>query len=404
MVRSNKFSGFSNKLDLQPPSSCSISVQLNGSEHSTTLPREHCASRVTIQAPISVKPDASHIMFGVATTWGRLNESLDAFAPWAAHTKTQIFAVLEPDSTIDKNSILQRAIHMGIRLTTTESKDEYLDRYYSLTRVLSQHVDPSTKWAVLIDDDTFFPSMSRLVERLATYDASQSYYIGAPTESIHQMSTFSYFGYGGAGIFLSIPLLREIDQFYEKCFSTKVTGDARVAQCIYHHTTTKLTWDRRLFQMDLDPDASGFYESGRPLPLSLHHWKSQDWCPVDVISMNKVANICSDDCQLQRWHLGDNWYFVNGFSIVRYSAPLSDLDLISMEQTWDTSQWARETGYAFSLGPLREQDPGKISFRLQHAVSDGPDRLRQLYTHQPGPGDDVARAVEVVWQVTSGGK
>jgi hypothetical protein len=88
-----------------------------------------------------------------------------------------------------------------------------------------------------------------------------------------------------------------------------------VARCIYDHTTTKLKWERGLYQLDPRGDTSGFYESGRPLPLSLHHWKS--WFHADMVSLGKVAVICGEACLLRCWHLSDDWYLVNGVSVVK---------------------------------------------------------------------------------------
>ncbi|KAJ5584339.1 uncharacterized protein N7459_004139 [Penicillium hispanicum] len=405
VVRSNKFTSFSEKLDLPPPSTDYTLLHLNGESQHMTLPKGRCGSKITIQAPVPApKPDASHLIFGVATTLGRLSDSIEPFAQWAGGTKARLIAVVEDDGVVEKKSILQRAADLDVRLTILESDAEYLDRYFSLTQVLLQNMESSTKWAVLIDDDTFFPSMSQLVDRLATYDASKPYYVGAVTEDLSQMASFGYVGYGGAGIFLSAPLLQEMNQFYDDCYTYEDTGDIRVARCIYLHTTTKLTWDRRLFQMDLHSDASGFYESGRQLPLSIHHWRTPEWYPVDVVAMSKAARICGDDCQLQRWHLGGSWYLVNGFAVVQYSEPLQGMDLIAMEQTWELTEWSREDDYAFSLGPLRPMDPGKVLFRLQRAVLEGPNRLRQIYMRESISDDGPTQVVEVIWTDVSKGR
>lgn len=71
-------------------------------------------------------------------------------------------------------------------------------------------------------------------------------------------------------------------------------------------------------------------------------------------------------------------------------------DMIGMEQTWDPSDWARDQGYAFSLGPLRPKDEKKVSFRMKSAVLEG-QRLRQIYVHEPDSGSP--RILEVVWTV-----
>ncbi|KAB8067373.1 hypothetical protein BDV29DRAFT_186252 [Aspergillus leporis] len=390
VTRSKNFNGFSNNLSVPVPEF--ETIQLDTDDHQKSLPQAKCAPMVTIEAPLPVaRVDASHLVFGVATSLERLNDSLDQFAHWAGGTNARLFAMVEIVPSTEKSWVLRRAGELGINLTIIESPEEWLDRYFHLTRILLRHRDTKTQWAVVIDDDTFFPSMANLIDRLATYDHSEPQYIGAPTENFSQMSIFSYMAYGGAGIFLSIPLLLELDEVYDECYELKDHGDKRISQCIYQHTTTKLTWDHRLFQMDLGEDVTGFYESGRPLPLSLHHWKS--WFAVDVVALGKVAPICGDDCQLRRWRISDTWFLVNGFSIVQYSSPMKDM--IGMEQTWDPSPEAREQGYAFSLGPLRPKDEGKVSYRMKSAIPEG-QSLRQIYVYEPS-APSRPRIVEVVW-------
>ncbi|KAB8273978.1 hypothetical protein BDV30DRAFT_209988 [Aspergillus minisclerotigenes] len=390
--RSTDFKGFSDKLSVPAPTFQKIS--LNTDKHRLFLSQARCSPTVTIEAPTPrPRADASHMVFGVSTSLERLSESLEPFAHWAGGTGARIFAMVDVVSKKEKAKVLSRAQELDIKLTIIESKEEWLDRYFRLTKVLWDNRDAHTQWAVIIDDDTFFPSMSNLVDRLATYDATKPYYIGAPTENWGQMNIFSFMAYGGAGIFLSLPLLQQMNEVYDECYAFKDHGDKRISQCIYQHTTTKLTWDRGLFQVDFGGDVTGFFESGRPLPLSIHHWKS--WYDVDVVALARAAEICGDDCQLRRWRISDKWYFVNGFSLVQYSSPMNDM--IGMEQTWDPSDWAREQGYAFSLGPLRPKDEGKKSYRMKSAVLDN-GRLRQIYVYEPEE-PSPPQILEVVWTV-----
>ncbi|KAI9042441.1 uncharacterized protein KD926_005519 [Aspergillus affinis] len=393
-VPSSDFRGFDDTLAVPLPTWQTVKVDAT-QEARRVLPREQCDPTVSIKVPVPPpRVDASHLVVGVATSLERLNDSMDAFAVWAAGTKCRIFALVDNVSSSEKTKVLKRATAMEIDLTILPSSEELLDRYFHLTRVLLRNRDENTRWGVIIDDDTFFPSMANLVKKLATYDASKPYYIGAPTENFAQMGIFSYMAYGGAGVFLSMPLLEDIDKVFDDCYEYKDMGDKRVARCIYHHTNTKLTWDRGLFQLDMRDDVSGFFEAGRPLPLSLHHWKS--WFDVDVVAMHKVAAICGDDCQLRRWRISKDSFFVNGFSVVKYSEPMNDM--ISMEQTFDDSDWARDEGFAFSLGPLRPKDADKVSFRMRSAVNEG-GRVRQLYVDDPPPELNLQpRVLEVVWR------
>ncbi|KAJ5184219.1 hypothetical protein N7492_001835 [Penicillium capsulatum] len=378
--RTKKFDKFSEKLDVPVPQFEKIDTGPNGGRKALNA----CAPTTKITAPMPPVVDASHLLFGVSTSQERLAGSLEAFSHWAGGTKARLFALVEPGR--QSSALRQRAVDLDIDMTLIESDQEVLDR------LLLSKRDARSQWGVIMDDDTFFPSMSHLVKRLATYDASAPQYIGALTEDINGVSNYGYMAYGGAGIFLSMPLLEEMDKHHDECAQLTEFGDKRISQCIYLHTTTKLTWDRDLHQLDFwHSDGSGFFESGRGLPLSLHHWKSDDWFPVDVPGMSKVSSVCGDECQLQRWRVGDsgNWFFVNGFSIIQHS----------YAQTWDPSPWARKEGWAYSLGPLRPKDEAKITLRLKEAIVDSPGSLRQIYTYDPQDGQSPY-VMEVVWRVT----
>lgn len=400
VVQSKEFAGFSDSLDLPEPAFNPLELGLESGIH--RLNQSHCVPPARVTIPPLTKPvDASHIIVGVATTIDRLNDTLPVFARWASGTNVRVISIVEADPFLNTTEVLQHAERLDIRLHIVESDEEFLDRYYMLTRTLLEFHDESTQWAVIIDDDTFFPSMEGLVAELATYDHTKPYYIGAPTENLSQMASFTYMAYGGAGVFLSIPLLKEIDLHFDDCYDNKDHGDKRVSACIYTFTSTKLTWNRRLFQLDISPDGSGFYESGRQLPLSLHHWKSQDWYPVDILSMAQVSDVCGHDCQLRRWKITDELYLVNGFSLVKYSYPMTPEDLAALEQTWDYFQLTDDHNWAFSLGPLRPRDNGKESWSIVGAVSEG-NRVRQVYMQEPNWDNDleVPQFLEIVWTLT----
>lgn len=165
---------------------------------------------------------------------------------------------------------------------------------------------------------------------------------------------------------------------------------------IYSHTTTKISWEMGLRQLDLHgEDLSGFYESGRALPLSLHHLEIL--VSSAMVAMSAVTSVCGDASLLHRWQLSDDWYLTNGFSLVKYSPPLTEN--LTMEKTWDDSGYMREgEGFADSLAPLRPRDEGKVSFRLRLALHEETS-VRQFYVRQPRfQGRD--QVIEILWRVT----
>ena len=111
------------------------------------------------------RANAPHLVIGAATTVPRLEESLEAWAHWGANTRVRIFVLVEPHDNVSK--VERKARKMGFDITITESSEKYDDRYFSLIRHLYAQRDERTQWAVVIDDDTFFPSMNRLLSRLS---------------------------------------------------------------------------------------------------------------------------------------------------------------------------------------------------------------------------------------------
>lgn len=350
---------------------------------------------VTLQAPKPEKPaDASHIDFGVATTVTRLNESLDQFVHWAGYTHTRIFALIEPDeSHTALDGVRAKADALGINLFVTEADDDYLHRYFALIPLLESHSRPSTRWACIIDDDTFFPSMPALVDALDAYDHNTPMYIGGLSEGIPQIAVFGLIAFGGAGVFLSRPLMSELVTVYDECEQMTFTGDRRIANCIYQYTSTRLTVDHRLHQLDLMEDASGFFESGRDLPLSVHHWKS--WFTADMPKLSLISDLCGPSCLLRRFKFSDDWMLTNGFSIVKYGFKPSPNDL-TMEMTWEPHNGANTESYLHELGPLRPKDDEKISYLLEDSVIEPDGTVKQWYIKRDSKhGDEI---LELSWR------
>lgn len=348
---------------------------------------------LTVQVPSPPKTvDASHIDFGVATKADRLNDSLDQFAHWAGYTRTRIFALVEPDKRVPE--VQAKADGLGINLYITESDEEYQSRYFSLVRHLASHVRDQTRWSVVIDDDTFFLSMPALVAALEKYDHTQQVYLGGISESIPQIGAFGIMAFGGAGVFLSRPLVTELSkpEIFDECQNMEFTGDRRISLCIYQYTPARLTIDHRLRQLDMMGDVTGFFETGRELPLSVHHWKS--WFHADMPKVASISELCGDTCLLRKWAFSDGWVLTNGFSVVKYSTDVDPFDK-TMELTWESHNGAVHESYLHELGPLRPKDWDKISYLLEDAVVEE-DQVRQFYIHRGGKdGDEI---LELVWR------
>lgn len=363
----------------------------------------HCMEPLVLKVPPYSKdpPDASNLMFGIQTTMGRLDDTIEALVRWLPRTGAKLYVIVKEteDADADEKAMkdLQakmRAQNLDATLVPPFKGDVFSERYFSLIKILYDNRNDKTEWIALIDDDTFFPSMHSLLDMLSERDVTEQHYIGALSEDWWSVVTYGFMGFGGAGVFLSVSLAEAIDRNYDKCKSSTGTtaGDIRVKECIYASTNTKLTHIPELHQVDFHGDKSGYYESGHQ-PLSLHHWKdwSTDGKDFLLAKMHLISDICGD-CFMQRWQFGDDTVLSNGFSIAKYpNGKLKTLDMNKMEATWDPGaqvEGSNNRGFDHSLGPARPKlkPSQKVQYMLfQASAIDG--GVRQTYLHDGADGE-----------------
>ncbi|KAK4192371.1 hypothetical protein QBC35DRAFT_470173 [Podospora australis] len=439
----------------QPLFTSQTTIDLAHDCSSSSSPLPSCETISLPVPPAYPQQQYPHLLFAVASTYDRINSSLPAFAHWLSHTGAHLLIVIsDVDSLPTRYSLpaLESAYRAhGILATVTHPKlSEPLPRknqpdpssaavpveqlHFMLIRdsLSSLPSSSSVKWISILDDDTFFPSLSPVSTALSSFNPSLPHYIGALSDNWESVKQWGYMAYGGAGIFLSVPLARSLDPFLEQCVkeSTIVSGDGMLRDCIYSHTTTKLTLLPGLYQHDIRGDPSGFYESG-VLPLSVHHWKS--WYHSPVPQMAAVTKLCGD-CFLQRFRFPSGKGMVllaNGYSITQYPTT-TNVDLERMEGTW---QYATDqnSGYEFTYGPMRpklDENTQKKSWRLVEAAFSSPSpppldpeeeresqrererekkrrekqTFRQVYVHydrskEVGNKDAMDEVVELIWEV-----
>ena len=383
---------------------------------------KHCMEPLVLDVPVTPEEpvDASHVVFGMSTLLDRLELSIVDLQRWLAHTNAQLIIIaMGPDETDpDPHQMAEmqsrmRALGLKVTIVKRLAKDDFMpERYFSLIKIMYEKREPSVKWMAVIDDDTFFPSLHSLTETLDRFDPDQRWYIGAMSEEWWAVVRYGLMAFGGAGVFLSMPLAAVLDSHYDDCKrrSGAGAGDMRILECIVWHTDTKLTHVSGLHQMDIHGDMSGIYESGR-LPLSLHHWK-QGWWDEEgygtwfpMAAMHRVADICGD-CFLQRWQFDDDMILSNGYSIAEYpTGAWTKLDkeaqLDKPENTWLAAgivEGSNNAGWDHYVGPLRPKltlEEEKIQYRFLDAVAvDG--GVRQFYIHL-GLDRDFDTLLELFW-------
>ncbi len=347
---------------------------------STIVRMEHCLPPLTLEVPNPYLPpaDASNIIFGLQTTMKRLKDTVKHLARWLPNSNARLYAIVieSDDQPADDAEMakLNKEFHdKGMNVSVIHPVrpiDSFAQRYFSLVGVMYAARDEKTEWIVTIDDDTFFPSMHDLLAMLSHYDSTKPQYLGSLSEDWWAVNHYGLMGFGGAGVFLSVPTAKVIDDHMDDCKEHLRTtaGDISVMDCIYQFSSTKLTHIPSLHQVDMHGDLSGFYESGREM-LSLHHWKegSAAGYKLEMEKMHLVADVC-DSCFLQRWQFPKDLVLTNGFSIASYpqgylggKGDTAKINLEEMEHTWEDN-----LNVLHSLAPVRDRlgEDVKVGYML----------------------------------------
>ncbi|KAJ1327744.1 DUF604 domain-containing protein [Microdochium nivale] len=338
--------------------------------------------KLTVPKPYP-KGAMPHIIFGVSTDLVRLGESLPAFEHWLANSGAQLIAVVTDHNKQSQENITktENMFHKaGINATFVQPLSADLtvsQNHFAVLVDLVNHGDENTQWYGLIDDDTFMPDLWPFSQALASIDHTEDVYVGQLSENFQAVRLFGFMAFGGGGAYFSAPLARKLAPKALKCIheASSGEGDIIIRDCVYSHSKAKLTMLDGIWQQDMKDDVSGFFEAGIK-PLVLHHWKS--WYHEPMAEMALASKFCGD-CFLQRFQFEQDTVFTSGYSIVKYTKGMQEVDLDKMEGTW--SQASRD--YDFSVGPLRDRLPKdrKKSYKLKHAEITDKGELRQLYVY-----------------------
>lgn len=379
--------------------------QCNSVSSSGSLDQARSCEPIQLQIPEPFPvANFSNVIFGVATTLSRLQASVPQFTHWMSGTGALFLAIVVDESVTDDSLESLESVYDShdinlIAIRPWNCSFGVNEQHFAIIRDFVDYSTQETQWAVIIDDDTFFPSPYSIAELLASHDAAVPSYLGGLSESHGAVEYFGVMAYGGAGIFMSMPLVRQLDVHVDDCLARSFTreGDGMLSNCIRNYTQTELTAIPGLHQLDMRGDLGGFYESGT-FPLSLHHWKSWHQAPVD--KMAKVADFCGD-CFLQRWRFNGDTILANGYSISVYEGGISDDDLGFMEGTWEDAM-----SYEATMGKMRSrvEEGKKKSYRLVDAEEvDG--NLRQVFVHhgrwdldEDGEEEAMDEVVEIWWE------
>ncbi|TPX11954.1 uncharacterized protein E0L32_007452 [Thyridium curvatum] len=367
---------------------------------------QECPEPLHVPVTLSPRPqtaDLSDFMFGVSTTYKRFKDpktsSIREWSYWLTDGRGssnggKLVLLLLDANNYELQDARKKLREAGIDadVYASDGSMEMAVRYLTLIPTLYQHSErKNKKWLVSCDDDTFFPSPNALVERMAEFDTSLPLYVGTLSEDVNNIQRHGSQAFGGAGVFISVPLAEQVARHYSSCKTEEAVkeantgwgpqGDILLRNCIYKNTDVRLTalWD--LWQLDLYNDPSGFYESGVK-PLSLHHYRGGGgWHTAHPFEYTKIARLCGEDCTMQRFQTADDFVIANGFSVARYPRGV-DFNAQQVERTFTPAPEDRGWNLDFRFGPQRKsllQTGRKISWDLKEASVRGDGSVSQVY-------------------------
>jgi hypothetical protein len=375
-----------------------LPVNLTSCSHVDFVPCDHLVLRVPPPYPERKYPE---YVFGITTSYDRIYGALGPFTHWLSGSDARL-VVLVIDAHYNPKANLtalseQFASHRINASFITPHKSSYTtaQNHFAIVRDLVHEASPLTKWIGILDDDTFFPSLYSLSRTLDKYDHKVPAYLGALSEDFKAVKKYGIMAFGGAGLFISVPLARSLEPLIETCLSESISrdGDTILRDCTYNHSKARLTQVPGLFQQDMRDDPSGFFESGTR-PLSLHHWRS--WYKSPVQKMAAVVGLCGD-CFLQRWRFGQDTIFTNGYSIAVYRDGTKNLALDKTEATWLDA----DPEFEFSIGPLRRKmdKTEKKTYKLAYVEVLESGAFRQVYVYKDHrEKDPIDEVMELLWE------
>jgi len=133
--------------------------------------------------------------------------ALEQLTHWLPNSGCPLHVIIPPAESSDLPEVQKAFGAYDINLNVVKSEVAFPIAYFSLLKLLYETRLPSTKWLVLIDDDTFVPSLPSLVDYLEkNFISSKEVLVAAASEDMNQVDTWGIIPYGGGGIFISVPL------------------------------------------------------------------------------------------------------------------------------------------------------------------------------------------------------
>lgn len=397
---------------------------------------EACTDPLEVEVPKSGLPatvNASDFMFGVSTTYARfMNPDTTPINEWIfwltdshGHTnggKLLLMLLDATDEELQEVANLLGDVGIDVDVYHSDSAVQMAVRYITLVPTLYTHIDAKhKKWLVTCDDDTFFANMHGMIEKFQTFDHTMPMYVGTLSEDVGALERHGSQAFGGAGVFLSLPMAEKITDMFEYCKSDEKIlesdsgwgpqGDILLRKCIYENTETRLTnvWD--LWQLDFFGHPSGFYEWGIK-PFSLHHYRGGGWHTARPGQMTKIAHTCGEDCSMLRFQTADD-FILSGYSVAHYPEGIT-FDTAQIEATLYAAPENKGWNLDYMFGSQRPsllKTGRKIAWEMQESDVRADGSVLQTYTRKKNderwvnpdqtPMSNIDGVIELIWVPSS---
>lgn len=203
---------------MEPLVKSSVTLQLvhQGSESSGEALLPACTPiKMPVPKPHATADKFHDLVFGVATTYTRLQESLESIERWASGKASSLFVMVEgynarPAEVVDLQAVYRnRGIQANFIAPLSDSTSTSQNHFLVLTKMVAAS-GTETEWFGLLDDDTSYPHLKPLSAALGDLDHTVDMYVGALSEDFGSVKNFGIMAYGGAGAYLSVHLARKL--------------------------------------------------------------------------------------------------------------------------------------------------------------------------------------------------
>ena len=155
---------------------------------------------LVLEIPIPPEADTSIFSFGMASTVPRMQDSISGISHWLSHSQAQLHVLAPADHNASHVEAHMRKAYMNVTIHANQLP--FAKRYVSLVEKLYKERSANTRWLVLVDDDTFFPSLASLASHFTrTYDPTVPLIVGAISDDLRVIEIYGMAVSGGGGIF-----------------------------------------------------------------------------------------------------------------------------------------------------------------------------------------------------------